>query len=124
MMDYSAIAELESMSVQEARECIEEIKRHQTHIRMLLFVLEERKGWQALGYDSMRECMVGEFGRSQSQLYRELKAAKVEREISPLFLNHFLSLTHAIFVHTLSATLVFPSFPTSSPLENITVFRS
>jgi hypothetical protein len=27
--------------------------------------------------------MVGEFGRSQSQLYRELKAGKIEREISP-----------------------------------------
>ena len=28
--------------------------------------------------------MVGEFGRSQSQLYRELKAGKIEREISPM----------------------------------------
>ena len=28
--------------------------------------------------------MVGEFGRSQSQLYRELKAGKIERRISPM----------------------------------------
>ncbi len=46
-------------------------------------MLDERRGWEALGYQSMRQCMVGEFGRSQSKLYRELKAGKIEREISP-----------------------------------------
>ncbi|MDJ0719556.1 MAG: hypothetical protein QNJ54_35935 [Prochloraceae cyanobacterium] len=71
------------MTPDEARQCIEEIKGHLIGVRKLLLELEERRGWEALGYESMRQCMVGEFGRSQSQLYRELKAGKIERKISP-----------------------------------------
>ena len=71
------------MTIEEARQCIEEIKGHLIGVRKLLLELEERRGWEVLGYESMRQCMVGEFGRSQSQLYRELKAGKIEKKISP-----------------------------------------
>ena len=82
-MQYSAIADNVAMSAEAARQCIEEVKLHQTHIRMLLLTLETQKGWHALGYSSMRECMLAEFGQSRSQLYRELKAAKIESVVSP-----------------------------------------
>lgn len=72
-----------NMTVSEARRCIGQIKQHLKSVRLLLLELESRRGWSALGYKSMRQCMVTEFGRSQSQLYRELKAAKIERKISP-----------------------------------------
>ncbi len=73
-----------NMTASEARRCIEEIKGHLSSVRKLLLDLDERRGWEALGYESMRQCMVAEFGRSQSQLYRELKAGLIEREISPM----------------------------------------
>ena len=72
------------MTAEEARQCIEEIKGHLRSLRSLLLILDERRGWFALGYSSMRQCMVEEFGRSQSKLYRELKAGKIERKISPM----------------------------------------
>ncbi|TVQ41946.1 MAG: hypothetical protein EA365_16270 [Gloeocapsa sp. DLM2.Bin57] len=72
------------MTMQEAKRCIHEIKRHAQKIRELLLDLDERKGWEALGYKSLRQCIVAEFGKSQSQLYRELKAGKVQKIISPM----------------------------------------
>jgi hypothetical protein len=72
------------MTMQEAKGCINEIKRHAQKIRELLLDLNERKGWEVLGYKSMRQCMVAEFGKSQSQLYRELKAGIVQKIISPM----------------------------------------
>lgn len=81
--DVDAVVVASNMTAEEARECIAEIKGHLNNIRLLLLELDERRGWEALGYSSIRQCMVGEFGRSQSQLYRELKAGKIEREISP-----------------------------------------
>lgn len=79
-----AVVVAPNMTALEARQCIDEIKGHLNSVRLLLLDLDERRGWEALGYSSMRHCMVGEFGRSQSQLYRELKAGKIEREISPM----------------------------------------
>jgi hypothetical protein len=45
--------------------------------------LYERDGWKALGYDSWQDCVVKEFGKSKSYLYRQLAAAKVELLICP-----------------------------------------
>ncbi|MDJ0719524.1 MAG: hypothetical protein QNJ54_35775 [Prochloraceae cyanobacterium] len=72
------------MTPDEARQCIEEIKGHLNSVRKLLLELEERRGWEVLGYKSMRQCMLNEFTHSKAHLYRELKAGKVEKKVSPM----------------------------------------
>lgn len=71
------------MSQTEAIEQIAKIKESLIGLRKLLLELFEGKGWQVLGYKSMRQCMLAKFGKSESLLYRQLKAAKIEKEISP-----------------------------------------
>ena len=78
-----AVVVTSNMTALEARQLIEEIKGHLNSIRVLLLDLDERRGWEALGYQSMRQCMLTEFKRSRSQLHRELKAGKIERVLSP-----------------------------------------
>lgn len=73
------------MTVTEARECVNLINKHLGNLRALLLDLHNRKGWQALGYSSWRECVNQEFAYDQSYLYRLLSAAQVELNInSPL----------------------------------------
>ena len=72
------------MTAEEARQCIKEIKGHLNSVRKLLLELEERRGWEVLGYKSLRHCMLSEFKRSQAHLYRELTAGKIEKKISPM----------------------------------------
>lgn len=73
-----------------ARTYIHEIKYHMeemiTHIetiRPLIAELHEKKGWEALGYKSWRQCVNAEFEQSQAHLYRQLEAAKIEKVVSP-----------------------------------------
>jgi hypothetical protein len=68
----------------EARSLVERIRSHINDARALVLELYENEGWVALGYDSWRECVVAEFDQSQAHLYRLLKAAEVERNISPI----------------------------------------
>jgi hypothetical protein len=72
------------MSVQEARECITRINSNLIDTRTLILDLYERQGWKALGYKNWRECAVTEFNQSQQYLYRQLEAAKAEKNISPI----------------------------------------
>jgi len=72
------------MTETEARKCVEEIKRGVLNIRVRLLELYEREGWRALGYGNWRDCVTVEFDQSQSYLYRQLEAAQVERNISPI----------------------------------------
>lgn len=71
------------MTEAEARACVAAINGHMNSARALLLDLYDRRGWKALGYASWRECAVAEFEQGQSQLYRELQAAQIERHISP-----------------------------------------
>jgi len=74
------------MSAVEARTTVTEIKNHLNQVRVLLLALDERRGWKALGYESMRQCMLHEFkdtGSKLRQLYRELKAAHIEKVVCP-----------------------------------------
>lgn len=75
---------LKPMSAEQARACIEAIKERVEDIRILALELYEREGWRSLGYESWRECVTSEFDQSQSYLYRQLQAALIEREISPI----------------------------------------
>jgi site-specific DNA-methyltransferase (adenine-specific) len=72
------------MSRDEARQCVEQINRHLDEARALLLDLYEREGWRALGYASWRACVMSEFQQSQAHLYRQLHAARIERDISPI----------------------------------------
>jgi hypothetical protein len=73
------------MDESEARACVSRIQGHLEGARRELLDLEDREGWRALGYDSWRACVTAEFGQSQAYLYRQLTAAKIEREIdSPI----------------------------------------
>lgn len=69
------------MTEGEARQCVEEIKKHLGAARALLFDLYEREGWRSLGYDSWRNCVTSEFGKHESYLYRQLAAARIEARL-------------------------------------------
>ena len=62
----------------EARATVNQIKEHFGNIRRLIYDLYQRKGWESLGYQSWRECVTAEFEESQSKLYQQLDAAKIE----------------------------------------------
>lgn len=76
-----------TMTVLEAKECVEKINKNMANIRQLILELYEREGWAALGYDTWRSCVVAEFKQSQSYLYYQLEAAKTERNISTIVEN-------------------------------------
>jgi len=75
---------LTDMTLFEAKECVAKIKANVQNIRKLFLELNERRGWEALGYKSWRECVVKEFGGKQAYAYFQLSAAKVERNISTI----------------------------------------
>ena len=75
---------LSAMTRDEARTCADKINGCINDARALVLELYERKGWKALGYDSWEHCVTAEFERSRSYLFRQLAAAKVERELSPI----------------------------------------
>ena len=77
-----AIEVQKMMTKDEAREAANLINRGLDNMRKSLLEFYEREGWKALEYDSWRECVVAEFGKSQGQLYQQLTAAKIERQIS------------------------------------------
>ena len=65
----------------EAKDCIAKINANMTNIRSLVLDLYERKGWDALGYESWRECVVKEFQQGENYLYKQLAAAQAERNL-------------------------------------------
>lgn len=72
------------MNIEEARATCDTIRRGLDEVRGLVLDLHDRNGWSALGYKSWRECVVAEFDQSKSHLYRQLDAARIEQEISPM----------------------------------------
>ena len=72
---------LRPMSRAEAMQTCKAIVSHIDSARKLILDLHDRQGWRALGYDSWRECVTKEFDASKSNLYRQLEAAKIERDI-------------------------------------------
>lgn len=78
------------MDFDTARHHIERIQEHlirsDYHLnqaRKLILELHEREGWKVLGYGSWRDCVMNEFNKSSSAVYRQLNAALVELELSP-----------------------------------------
>lgn len=71
------------MTVEEARGCVNEIKRGMFDIRYLVWDLHEREGWRALGYHNWQECKECEFEESARHIERLLMAAQIEQNILP-----------------------------------------
>lgn len=70
------------MTPDEARACVFAIQQQAGELRRLLYDLYVRRGWEALGYNSWRECVLAEFTYSEGALYHILKAAQIEANIS------------------------------------------
>ena len=69
------------MIYKEAREVVDQINSNMNNVRYLVLDLYERKGWEALGYASWRDCVTKEFQQSQRHLYEQLEAAQTEKNI-------------------------------------------
>jgi hypothetical protein len=70
-----------AMTYKEAKACVDGINSNMNNIRALVLDLYERKGWDALGYESWRECVVKEFKQGENYLYKQLAAAQAEKNI-------------------------------------------
>lgn len=75
------IAIIEPMTKQEAQTCLHEIKSHLSDARRKVLELYERRGWEALGYESFQACMERELGYSFQHGYRLVMAEKIEQSI-------------------------------------------
>ena len=73
------------LSKEEAQNLIQEIKNDFTSIRQKLRLLEEKKGYKALGYQSFDDCCKEEFKDiSSNYLYRNIAAAHTEQALDRL----------------------------------------
>jgi hypothetical protein len=79
----TAPAKRRRMTREQAADCVRQINENIANTRQLLWDLYSRRGWKALGYSSWEACVISEFDQSRSYLHRILKAAKIERELSP-----------------------------------------
>ena len=78
---------IEMMSREEAESKISIIRISVMSMRMQLLDFDQRLGWKALGYESMKDCLIARFGKTFQTGYRQLLAAKVEtniRRVSPM----------------------------------------
>lgn len=80
----AAITATPKLSQIESRRLADQIKAHLDGARDLILRLYEGRGWESLGYKSWRACVVAEFDQSKTHLYRQLEAARIQREISPM----------------------------------------
>ena len=76
-----------TMTFSEARECVAKINYNINETWALFLELYERKGWQALGYESWRDFFTAEFGIKQAYAYFLLSAAKIARNLSTIVEN-------------------------------------
>jgi hypothetical protein len=70
------------MTQEEARDCINRLRRSLTDARTYALALQEREGWKALGYSSLKECFVTELGSSWQHGYRLIAAAEVDANLT------------------------------------------
>lgn len=68
----------------EAKNLVKAIREKACELAGALRVLRDRKGWQALGYESWAACCEGEFGYSKSQANRLIAADKVKDNVTQI----------------------------------------
>jgi hypothetical protein len=71
------------MTLEEADQCIRDIKGDLSNILEKILDLYERKGWKVKGYENWEKCVTAEFEQHRSYMYRQLKAAKIQKLLSP-----------------------------------------
>lgn len=83
-------AEEDLMDRAEATQLVKRIRDGIENLRSLVWELDQRQGWKALGYASWRDCVLSEFGDKTSitHLYRLYTAAEIEAELSPIGDTH------------------------------------
>jgi hypothetical protein len=73
------------MDAAEAKLSIQQIRGQIVSVRKVLFELDTRKGWVALGYKSFRACCLAEFPEIHERTVRfQLAAARVEEQLKEL----------------------------------------
>lgn len=77
--------------VSRIKDHLEKAEHHVGQARSLILDLFNGKGWAALGYKSWRQCVLAEFEKCSSMLYKELRAAQVEMELSTTGTNEPIS---------------------------------
>lgn len=65
-------------------EHIDRADYHLGQARQLIWELKEKEGWKVLGYSSWHKCVKDLFKQSSSSVYRQLDAALVELDLSPV----------------------------------------
>jgi len=71
------------LSSKEARLLVSQINKESAEVRTLVLHLHDGQGWKALGYQSWKACVEGEFVFGRQYAYRLLEAAQVDQRVSP-----------------------------------------
>lgn len=72
------------LSSNEARRLVSRINNQSADVRTLVLQMHDGQGWKALGYQSWKACVEGEFVFGRQYAYRLLEAAQVEQRVSPV----------------------------------------
>jgi hypothetical protein len=80
----SELAAPVTLSNKEARSLVSRINNQSADVRALILALHDGQGWKALGYESWKACVEGEFVFSRQYAYALLEAAVVERRLSTM----------------------------------------
>lgn len=83
------------MTKKEARACLNGIAENAEKIWNLLLEFHARKGWKALGYGTIDDCVQAEFGHQKAWFYKQLKAAKLEKELQESIQSDTFCPSHA-----------------------------
>jgi hypothetical protein len=76
-------AQTPALSEKQAKLLVTKINNQSADVRALVLQLHDGQGWKALGYDSWKACVDGEFVFGRQYAYRLLEAAQVEQRVSP-----------------------------------------
>lgn len=83
------------LSKKEARKLVNEINEEVGSVRRKIARLHDGEGWLALGYDSFKACVEGEFSISRQYAYQLLSAAQVDERVSGIVDTGPLPESHA-----------------------------
>lgn len=85
LLVFSLTALIQTMTEQEARQTVDDIKRGINTVRARIYDLDRRKGWKALGYRSFAACCMEEFPELHARtIEKQLGAARVEAKLQDL----------------------------------------
>lgn len=89
------------MTSEEARKRVTAINAGMNNLRAQIIDFHDREGWKALGYDSWTACVESEFEVGRRQIFYQLKAAQVEKNINDSLKSQCNSCTESLPERTL-----------------------